>query len=167
MLASRAAFLIMSKHKDNKVAAEVRNPKASRDYELLKRFEAGLVLTGTEVKALREGRANIADSFVRIDFDNRPTLYHAHISEYGFGNASNHNPYRPRHLLLHAKEVRELKQAVQAGGMSIVPLNIHFAHGLAKITIALGKGKKLYDKRADIKMREAKREIDRAMRRRY
>ncbi|MCR5184073.1 MAG: SsrA-binding protein SmpB [Opitutales bacterium] len=156
----------MSKHKDNKLVAEVRNPKASRDYDLRKRFEAGLVLKGTEVKSLREGRANIADSFVRIDYDNRPTLYHAHIAEYGLGNTSNHNPYRPRHLLLHAKEVRELREAVQAGGMSIVPLKIYFFHGLAKITIALGKGKKLYDKRADIKKREAKREIDRALRRR-
>lgn len=156
----------MSKRKDNKSVAEVRNPKASRDYELLKRFEAGLALTGTEVKALREGRANIADSFVRIDFDNRPTLYHAHISEYGFGNTNNHNSYRPRHLLLHAKEIRELREAVQAGGMSIVPLKIYFVHGLAKILIALGKGKKLYDKRATVKKREIAREIDRALHRR-
>lgn len=153
----------MSKKKDNGRQSEIRNPKAARDYELGERVEAGLALTGTEVKALRAGRANIADAFVRIDADRIPTLYHAHISEYDFGNVNNHNPYRPRRLLLHAKEIRRLLGAIQAGGMTIVPLKIYFAHGLAKLQIAFGKGKKLFDKRADLKKRDDERYIRRML----
>ncbi len=153
----------VSNKKDNKKAPEIRNPKATRNYELGDRFEAGLVLTGTEVKALRDGRANISDAFVRIDSDMVPTLYHAHISEYDFGNTGNHNPYRPRKILLHAKEIRKLASETQAGGKTIVPLKIYFSHGLAKISIALGKGKKLYDKRADIKKRDDDRTIRRTL----
>lgn len=153
----------MSKKKDNNKQAEIRNPKASRDYELGERYEAGLVLTGTEVKALRAGRANIADAFIRIDSDNIPTLYHAHVSEYDFGNTNNHNPYRPRRLLLHAKEIRKILTSIQSGGMSIVPLKIYFSHGLAKLQLAVGKGKKLFDKRNDIKKRDDERYIRRAL----
>lgn len=153
----------MSKKKDNSKRTEIRNPKASRDYELGERYEAGLVLTGTEVKALRAGRANIADAFIRIDSDLIPTLYHAHISEYDFGNTNNHNPYRPRRLLLHAKEIRKISALVQSGGMTIVPLKIYFAHGLAKLQLAVGKGKKLFDKRNDIRKRDDERYIRRAI----
>lgn len=153
----------MSKKKDNNKQAEIRNPKAARDYELGESYEAGIVLTGTEVKALRAGRANIADAFIRIDSDNIPTLYHAHISEYDFGNANNHNPYRPRRLLLHAKEIRKILANIQSGGMAIVPLKIYFAHGLAKLRLAIGKGKKLFDKRNDIKKRDDERYIRRAL----
>ncbi|MCD8284540.1 MAG: SsrA-binding protein SmpB [Opitutae bacterium] len=156
----------MSKKKDNKRVADIRNPKAARDYELGERFEAGIALTGTEVKALRNGRGNIADAFVRIDSDMIPTLYHAHISEYDFGNTHNHNPYRPRKILLHAKEIRRLAEETKVGGKTIVPLKIYFAHGLAKLLIAVGKGKKLYDKRADIKKRDDERTIRRALGRR-
>lgn len=153
----------MSKKKDNSKRTEIRNPKASRDYELGERYEAGLVLTGTEVKALRAGRANIADAFIRIDSDLIPTLYHAHISEYDFGNTNNHNPYRPRRLLLHAKEIRKISALIQSGGMTIVPLKIYFAHGLAKLQLAVGKGKKLFDKRNDIRKRDDERYIRRAI----
>lgn len=153
----------MSKKKDNNKQSEIRNPKASRDYELGERYEAGIVLTGTEVKALRAGRANIADAFIRIDADCIPTLYHAHISEYDFGNTNNHNPYRPRRLLLHAKEIRKISASIQSGGMSIVPLKIYFSHGLAKLQLAVGKGKRLFDKRNDIKKRDDERYIRRAL----
>lgn len=153
----------MSKKKDNTKRTEIRNPKAARDYELGERYEAGLALTGTEVKALRAGRANIADAFIRIDSDCIPTLYHAHISEYDFGNTNNHNPYRPRRLLLHAKEIRKILALIQSGGMTIVPLKIYFAHGLAKLQLAVGKGKKLFDKRADMRKRDDERYVRRAI----
>lgn len=156
----------MSKKKDNSKCAEIRNPKAGRDYELGERYEAGMVLTGTEVKALRAGRANIADAFIRIDSDNVPTLYHAHVSEYDFGNTNNHNPYRPRRLLLNAKEIRKIQTAIQSGGMAIVPLKIYFTHGLAKLQLAIGKGKKLFDKRADMRKRDDERYIRRTLARR-
>ncbi len=159
-------FFSVSKKRDNSKIPEIRNPKASRDYELGERFEAGLVLTGTEVKSLRTGRANIADAFVRVDSDKLPTLYHAHIPEYDFGNANNHNPYRPRKILLHAKEIRKILGEIQTGGKALVPLKIYFSHGLAKISIALGKGKKLYDKRADLRKRDDERAIRRALGRR-
>ena len=155
----------MSKKKDNARLAEIRNPKASRDYFLGNRFEAGVALTGTEVKAVRLGRANIADAFVRIDADRIPTLYHAHISEYDFGNVNNHNPYRPRRLLLHAREIRRLVAEIRSGGKTIVPTRMYFRHGLVKVEIALAQGKKLYDKRNDVRKRDDERYVRRSMRR--
>ncbi len=154
----------MSKKKDNSQLAEVRNPKAARDYFLENRFEAGVALTGTEVKAIRLGRANIADAFVRIDDGSIPILYHAHISEYDFGNTNNHQPYRPRKLLLHAREIRKLVAEIRSGGKTIVPTKLYFRHGLVKVEIALARGKKLYDKRSDIKKRDDDRYVRRAMR---
>ncbi|MBE6401694.1 MAG: SsrA-binding protein SmpB [Verrucomicrobia bacterium] len=156
----------MSKKKDNKRLAEVRNPKASRDYFLESRFEAGIALTGTEVKAVRLGRANIADAFVRIDNGSIPILYHAHISEYDFGNTNNHQPYRPRKLLLHAREIRKLVAEIRSGGKTIVPTKLYFRHGLVKVEIALAQGKKLFDKRNDMKKRDDERYVRRALRRR-
>ena len=156
----------MSKKKDNSRSAEIRNPKASRDYFLESRFEAGVALTGTEVKAVRLGRANIADAFARIDDGAIPILYHAHISEYDFGNTNNHQPYRPRKLLLHAREIRKLIAEIRSGGKTIVPTKIYFRHGLVKVEIALAQGKKLYDKRNDIKKRDDERYVRRSMSRR-
>lgn len=154
----------MSRKKDNVKQPEIRNPKAGRDYVLGERYEAGLVLTGTEIKAVRQGRVNIADAFVRIDKDQIPVLYHAHISEYELGTDNNHNPYRPRKLLLHAKEIRKLLAAIQSGGQTIVPTKIYFSHGLAKLQISLGKGKKLFDKRGDLKQRDDELYMRRALR---
>lgn len=155
----------MSRKKDNTRLAEVRNPKASRDYFLENRFEAGIALTGTEVKAVRLGRANIADAFVRIDNGTIPILYHAHISEYDFGNTNNHQPYRPRKLLLHAREIRKLVAEIRSGGKTIVPTKLYFRHGLVKVEIALARGKKLFDKRNDLKKRDDERYVRRALRR--
>lgn len=144
---------------------EVSNPKAGRDYFIGPTYEAGLMLLGTEVKALRLGRANIADAFIRIS-PKGPMLYHAHIAEYDFGNLNNHATYRPRKLLLKQAEIAKIAGEVQSGGAAIVPLKIYFKHGLAKCLLAVGKGKKQHDKRHDIKERDAKREISRALSRR-
>lgn len=154
----------MSKKKDNARLAEIRNPKASRDYFLGTRFEAGVALTGTEVKAVRLGRANIADAFVRIDGGSVPILYHAHISEYDFGNTNNHQPYRPRKLLLHAREIRKIVEEIRSGGKTVVPTRLYFRHGLVKAEIAIAQGKKLHDKRNDIKKRDDERYVRRALR---
>ncbi|HIV03706.1 MAG TPA: SsrA-binding protein SmpB [Candidatus Spyradosoma merdigallinarum] len=154
----------MSKKKDNARLAEIRNPKASRDYFLGTRFEAGVALTGTEVKAVRLGRANIADAFVRIDNGSVPILYHAHISEYDFGNTNNHQPYRPRKLLLHAREIRKIVEEIRSGGKTVVPTRLYFRHGLVKAEIAIAQGKKLHDKRNDIKKRDDERYVRRALR---
>jgi len=144
---------------------EVSNPKAGRDYFIGPTYEAGLMLLGTEVKALRLGRANIADAFIRIS-PKGPMLYHAHIAEYDFGNLNNHSTYRPRKLLLKQAEIDKIAAEVQSGGAAIVPLKIYFKHGLAKCLLTVGKGKKQHDTRHDIKERDAKREISRALSRR-
>ena len=117
------------------------------------------------MKSLRLGRTNIADSFVRLT-PKGPVLFHAHIAEYDFGNHNNHDPYRTRRLLLNATEVARITEEVRSCGSTIIPLKIYFKHGLAKCLIAIGKGKKQHDRRQDIKEREAKREISRAMSRR-
>lgn len=155
----------MAARREQKDLPEVGNPKAGRDYFIGQTFEAGLVLLGTEVKALRAGRANIADAFVRLT-PRGPVLYHAHIAEYDFGNLNNHASYRTRQLLLKQAEIEKIAAEIQSGGHAIVPLKIYFKHGLAKCLLAVGKGKKMHDKRQDIKEREAKREISRAMSRR-
>jgi len=144
---------------------EVSNPKAGRDYFIGPTYEAGLMLLGTEVKALRLGRANIADAFIRLS-PKGPMLYHAHIAEYDFGNLNNHSTYRPRKLLLKQAEIDKIAGEVRSGGAAIVPLKIYFKHGLAKCLLAVGKGKKQHDKRHDLKERDAKREISRALSRR-
>ena len=144
---------------------EVSNPKAGRDYFIGPTYEAGLMLLGTEVKALRLGRANIADAFIRLS-PKGPMLYHAHIAEYDFGNLNNHSTYRPRKLLLKQAEIDKIAGEVRSGGAAIVPLKIYFKHGLVKCLLAVGKGKKQHDKRHDLKERDAKREISRALSRR-
>ncbi len=144
---------------------EVSNPKAGRDYFIGPTYEAGLMLLGTEVTALRLGRANIADAFIKVT-PKGVMLYHAHIAEYDFGNLNNHATYRPRKLLLKQAEIAKIAGEVQSGGAAIVPLKIYFKHGLAKCLLTVGKGKKQHDKRHDIKERDAKREISRALSRR-
>ncbi len=144
---------------------EVGNLKAGRDYFIGQTFEAGLMLLGSEVKSLRQGRANIADSFVRLGTKG-PVLYRAHIAEWGFANRLNHDPYRSRQLLLHSSEIAKITEEVRSGGKTIVPLKIYFKHGLAKVLIAICTGKKQHDRRHDIKERQDKREMQRALRRR-
>ena len=151
----------MGKGKDNRIT-EIRNRKANHEYFVGETFEAGIVLTGTEIKSLRAGKAQINDAFVRVD-NGEAVMYQSHISEYDFGNINNHNPARPRKLLLHKKEILKLKAATDSGGTAIIPLKIYFKKALAKVLIALCAGKKLYDKREDIKKREAMREARRAL----
>ncbi len=152
-----------ARHKDKERFREVRNAKAHRDYFIEDTFEAGIVLTGTEVKSIRMGLAQISESFVRLDHG-VPTLYHAHIAEYSFGSYANHNPYRPRRLLLHKKEIRKIKQELDAAGRTIVPLRLYFKQALVKVEIALARGKKQFDKREDLKKEVELREAERAMR---
>lgn len=144
---------------------EVSNPKAGRDYFIGPTYEAGLMLRGSEVKSLRQGRANIADSFVRLG-PKGPVLYRAHIAEWDFANRLNHDPYRPRPLLLHNAEIARITEEVRSGGKTVVPLKIYFKHGLAKALIAICTGKRQHDRRQDIKERQDKREMQRALRRR-
>ncbi len=140
-----------------------RNRKARHLYHLLEELEAGLMLTGTEVKSLREGHASLPDSYAVIR-DGEVYLVGCHISEYTAGNRYNHDPLRDRKLLLSSREIRRLTVKVQEKGLTLVPLSIYFRGGWAKVQLALAKGKKVYDKRQDIKRREADREAARAMR---
>jgi SsrA-binding protein len=144
---------------------ELRNAKAGRDYALGERFEAGIVLSGTEVKSIRAGKAQLADAYGRID-RGEVYIYNLHIAEYDFGNINNHLPKRPRKLLLKAREIRKIQQEIEAGGKALVPLRIYFKQALIKVELALGTGKKLHDKREDLKKRVVDREIEREMQRR-
>ncbi len=140
----------------------MRNSRARRDFFIDETLEAGVVLTGTEVKSIRQGMVQINEAFVRID-KGAPILYHAHIAEYAFGTSSNHNPYRPRKLLLNSREIRKWEQAIQSGGRTIVPLRMYFKNGLIKVEIGLCRGKKQFDKREDLKkevdLRESQRMV--------
>jgi SsrA-binding protein len=141
---------------------EVRNAKAHRDYFVDETVECGVVLTGTEVKSIRQGKVQLSDAFVRIE-RGTPTLYHCHIAEYGFGGHDNHAVYRPRRLLLHKREIRNWEQQMQSGGMTIVPLKLYFKKGLVKMQIGLCRGKKNYDKRDDLKEKADLREVQRTV----
>jgi SsrA-binding protein len=138
----------------------VRNRKARHEYHVLETFEAGLVLQGTEVKSLRQGRANLQDSYARFD-RGELWLLNLHISPYEQGNRFNHDPLRPRKLLLNHRELRKLVGSVEQQGLTLVPLDIYFKRGIAKATIALVKGKQLHDKREDLKKREHQRDVER------
>jgi SsrA-binding protein len=137
------------------------NKQAPFSYYIEDKFEAGIVLQGTEVKALREGRANLKESFARVK-DNEIVLYDCHISPYSHGNQLNHDPIRPRKLLLHRREIKRLIGKVSERGYTLVPLALYFKDGKAKLELGLGKGKKLHDKREVMKERDAKREVERA-----
>ncbi len=150
----------MAKKSDSKRYKESRNSRALRDYFIEDTMECGIVLTGTEVKSLRNGPAQINDAFVRFE-GKGPMLYHAHIAEYSFGNFANHKPVRPRRLLMKKREILKWQHAVQAGGLTVIPLRIYFKQALVKVEIALARGKKQYDKREDIKRKEAIRETQR------
>lgn len=140
-----------------------QNRKARHEYHIEEVFEAGLVLTGTEVKSLRQGKGNVAEAYVQAA-NGELWLVGCHILPYEQGNIHNVDPVRKRKLLLHKHEIEKLTGAVSRKGYSIVPLQIYFKNGRAKAEIGLAKGKKLYDKRQDIKQRDQQRDIDRAIR---
>ncbi|KZB86819.1 MULTISPECIES: SsrA-binding protein SmpB [Amycolatopsis] len=150
----------MPKERGHKVI--VSNRKARHDYSILDTYEAGLVLVGTEVKSLREGRASLADAFATVD-DGEVWLRNVHIPEYVQGTWTNHTPRRTRKLLLHRQEIERLIGKTKESGLSLVPLSMYFKDGKVKVEIALAKGKKSYDKRQDISKRDAERTISRAL----
>lgn len=141
------------------------NRRARHDYAILDTFEAGLVLTGTEVKSLRDGKASLQEAYARIDRD-EIWLVGMHVPEYSHGNRQNHEPTRTRKLLLHRKEIERLRGLLEQKGLTLVPLRLYWKDGRAKVELGLGRGKKDYDRRQDVAKREAQREIERAMSRR-
>lgn len=149
------------KQRQEKVIA--KNRRALHDYEILETFEAGIELTGTEVRSLRENNCQLTDCFALIR-NGEVWLNNVHISPYANGSIFNPNPDRKRKLLLHRKQIRYLDAKVAEKGLALVPLKMYFKeNGLVKVELALGRGKKLYDKRASMKERDTKREIDRAL----
>jgi len=139
------------------------NRKAFHDYEVLQRIEAGLVLTGSEIKSIRDGRANIREAYARPE-GGELWLFSAHIAPYPAANRLNHEPTRRRKLLLHKGEMRELGRAVEERGLTLVPLRLYLKRGLAKVELGLVRGRRQYDKRQAIARREAERQMARAMR---
>ena len=148
---------------ESDVQSIAKNRQARHDYAIIDSWEAGIVLTGTEVKALREGKANISDSY-GIVRNGEIFLLNLHISPYERGGYVNHDPTRTRKLLLHRKEIRRLIGAVEREGLTLIPLELYFKKGKAKVALALGKGKKLHDKRETARQRDAEREVARALR---
>jgi SsrA-binding protein len=134
------------------------NRRARHDYAIEESYEAGLVLTGTEVKSCRVGRANLSDAYVLVE-EGEAFLVNCHISPYSHGNRANHDPLRKRKLLLHTSELEGLRAKVMQEGRTLVPLRLYFKHGLVKTEIAVARGKKTYDKRADIARRDAERRM--------
>src|SRR5947209_20361869 len=139
------------------------NRRATHEYFIDDRLEAGLVLTGTEIKSIREGRVNLREGYVRVD-NGEAWLHNVHIAPYEHGNRYNHEPMRDRKLLLHRDEIDSLVGRARQRGYTVVPLQLYLKHGKAKIELGLGRGKKQYDKRAAIAERDAKREIERHLR---
>ena len=145
--------------------AIARNRRAYHDYFIEDTYEAGLVLTGTEVKSLRAGRASLADGFAQIT-DGEAWLHNVHIPEYAQGTWTNHTPRRIRKVLLHRKEIDRLAAKVSEQGLTLIPLSLYFKDGNVKVELGLARGKRTYDKRQDLARRDAAREIDRALKRR-
>ncbi|ARI76598.1 SsrA-binding protein SmpB [Halobacillus mangrovi] len=139
-----------------------QNKKARHDFSIEETFEAGIVLQGTEIKSIRNGRINLKDSFARVN-NGEVFLHNMHISPYEQGNIYNHDPTRARKLLLHRKEINQLIGQTQQKGYSLVPLKVYIKNGVAKVLLGVGRGKKKYDKREDLKRKQQKREIDRAI----
>ena len=153
----------MQSRKPQRVVAT--NRKAYYAYHIEDTFEAGLELRGTEVKALREGRINVGESFARVDHDEM-ILYNCHINHYSHGNIMNHDPLRARKLLLHRQQIHRLLGQTQRRGLTLIPLKVYFnERGIAKIQLALARGKRQYDRREDVKKREDTRDMARAMKR--
>ncbi len=142
-----------------------QNRRARHDYHIEETVEAGIALVGTEVKSCRAGKVNLSDSYVTFE-RGEPWLVQCHISPYSHGNIANHDPLRPRKLLLHRAEIQRLDAAAAQGGRTLVPLRMYFSHGLAKVEIAVARGKRTYDKRQAIAERDARRRMDRELGRR-
>jgi SsrA-binding protein len=157
-----AAKAAASKRQSTVIA---RNRRARHDYHLEDTVEGGLVLTGTEVKSLREGRASLTDGFAQIE-DGEVWLHGVHIPEYTQGTWTNHEPRRPRKVLMHRKEIDRFASKVAERGLTIIPLELYFKDGRVKVELALARGKRSYDKRHDLAERDAAREVERAFRRR-
>jgi SsrA-binding protein len=143
----------------------VSNRRARHDYEIMDTYEAGIVLTGTEVKSLRAGRASLADAYASVE-DGEVWLRGVHIPEYTQGSWTNHEPRRTRKLLLHRKEIFRLLGKIKERGLALVPLSMYFSDGKVKVELALARGKRSYDKRAELAKRDAKREVARTLGRR-
>lgn len=153
----------MAKDKDKGEKVVATNRKAFHDYHIEDKFEAGIMLRGTEVKSLRDGLVNLRDSYASVNHG-EVFLHNCHINPYSHGNIMNHEPLRTRKLLLHQKEITQLIGKTQQKGLTLIPLRIYFSpRGHAKVELALAKGKKQYDRRETIKEREAGREVERAM----
>lgn len=139
-----------------------QNKKAFHDYFILETYEAGIVLQGTEIKSVRKGSVNLKDSFIRIKND-EAFIENMHIAPYEQGNRFNHEPLRTRKLLLHKKQIKKLQKEIKENGLTIVPTKLYFNTSKLKVEIALARGKKLYDKRQDLKAKDAKRDVERAL----
>ncbi|RGO14734.1 SsrA-binding protein SmpB [Coprobacillus cateniformis] len=143
-----------------------QNKKAYHDYFILDTYEAGIELQGTEIKSIRKGSVNLKDSFIRIRND-EAFIDNMHIAPYEQGNRFNHEPLRQRKLLLHKKEIRKLQKELKENGLTIVPTKLYFNTSKLKVEIALARGKKLYDKRQDLKEKDSKRDIEKALKHAY
>lgn len=140
-----------------------KNPTAFHNYEILDKYEAGIVLYGTEIKSIRAGKVNMKDSYASINKDGEVFVYQMHISPYDHGNIYNKDPLRPKKLLLNKREIAKLVGLVNQKGYSLVPIKIYFKGNFVKMELGVGKGKKLFDKREDLKKKEADRKIERYM----
>lgn len=150
----------------NSVKTVATNRKARHDYHIEDTYEAGLVLTGTEIKSIRAGRVNLRDGYATLK-DGELWLMNAHIAPYNQGSYTNHEPRRPRKLLMHRREINRIAGRIQEKGFTLVPLRLYLKNNLAKVELGLARGKKQYDKRAALREKETRREIDRAVARRW
>ena len=144
----------------NKIKIIATNRKANFEYSILNKYEAGIILTGTEVKSLRESKVNIQDAYGRVTND-EVWIINSNINEYKFGNINNHDPLRNRKLLLNKREIRKIKQELQEKGLTLIPLKIYFKGSIVKLELGIAKGKKLFDKRESIKQRDIERRLSR------
>ena len=149
--------------KEDRRESIAKNRRARFDYAILDTWEAGIVLTGSEVKSLRDGKANISDAYAILK-DGEVYLLNLHVSPYEKASFFNHEPTRTRKLLLHKKEIKKLIGSVERQGLTLIPLELYFRRGRAKVALALGKGKQMHDKRADMKRKDDEREMQRAVR---
>lgn len=142
------------------------NRRATHEYHLNTRYEAGLVLTGTEIKSIRQSKVDLRRGYARVQ-QGEVWLYDVHIAQYEQGNRENHEPERPRKLLLRKKEIAKLERETQEKGVTLIPTKLYLKDGRAKVEIAVAQGKKLYDKRSDIAKKDAQRQVERALREKY
>jgi len=157
---AKAADKKTSKDEGPPVKVISDNRRARFEYEVIEVHQAGIELTGTEVKSMRQGKANLQDSFARVE-RGELWLYNCHVSPYDHGNRFNHDPVRRRRLLMHSREIEKLKSKMQEKGLTLIPLKIYFKRNWVKVDLALARGKRLYDKRESITKRDTKRQLDR------